>query len=105
MLAEEAGQPLGLRISTPRPGLVGQELPGGLDAAASRQVQVHHHDVGPGVGDDVDGVLAVRCLTDDLDAVDLVEQDLQAAAVDRMVVAQNHLNVGRRRHVAPIGRA
>ena len=52
----------------PDAGLPAGDHPGGLDAVEVRHLDVHHHDVGHGLGDDVDRVAAVLGGADDLDA-------------------------------------
>ena len=60
--------------------------------AAPRHPHVHQHDVGQQVGGLVHGLGPVTRLADDLDVVLLLENDLQAAAEQGMVVDYEDAN-------------
>jgi len=60
---------------------------GGLDATHAGHRQVHQHDVGLQRDGRVDGSLAVRCVTDDLDFGAGGEQRPQSVAERLVVVA------------------
>ncbi len=82
-------------------------MPGRVDAAHSRHVQVHHDDVGRDLAHDPDGFRTARGLADDLDAL-LLEQVAQARAEQVVVVDDEHSEritlplLGRLQHLAQL---
>ena len=69
---------------------VGDDLPGGGDPVDPGHLQVHEDDVGAGLADDLDGLLAVGRRPDHGDVVDPGEQLLEPAAHDGVVVDEHH---------------
>jgi hypothetical protein len=63
---------------------------GGVDPAALGHPDVHQHDVGGGLGGDLQRLGAVAGLTDDLDVGLGTQHHLQAAPEKRMVVDDQH---------------
>ena len=65
------------------------DLPGRVDTAHRRHVEIHHDDVGRELADMRNGVRARRGLADDLDPL-LLEEAAQARAEEILVVDEKH---------------
>ena len=76
--------------TTSTSGQRGLDLGGGRDPVHHRHQEVHEHDVGLELRDELDGAPPVLGLADDLDVVEELEEPVQAAPDDRVVVDQQH---------------
>ena len=93
LLLDEAGERDDLDVRAAR-----LDLGRGGDPVHDRHQQVHEHDVGLELADELDGAPPVLGLAHDLDVVEQLEEPVQAAADDRVVVDQQHLDPRRRLH-------
>ena len=66
------------------------DLAGSLDTAALGHAHIHQHDVGHGLLGAFDGLGAVGGLTDELDVGFLLQDHLETASEERVIVDDHH---------------